>query len=173
MVVRAHTTPRPDETARATTTDRSTPASSSPSSSPSPSSAPPSPPGTVQDWARGRRIPVDARLAQRGDEARRALDAAAPDAGPDEQLLHELAARQLPLVLQLHEIEEQLATRLGLVMDDPKLAVVVVRVLRETVAIASATSKRVQSTLTAASALRAQRRFLVLHRRTLESHDED
>lgn len=169
MVVRAHTTPRPDETARATTTDRSTPATSSPS----PSAAPPLPPGTVQDWARGRRIPVDARLAQRGDDARRALDAAAPDAGPDEQLLHELVARQLPLVLQLHEIEEQLATRLGLVMDDPKLAVVVVRVLRETVAIASATSKRIQSTLTAASALRAQRRFLVLHRRTLESHHED
>lgn len=170
MVVRAHTTPGPHETARATTAGRSTPPSSSAAG---PSPAGPSPPGDVQDWARGRRVPVDARLAQRGEEARRALDAAAPDSGPDERLLHELVARQLPLVLQLHEIEEQLATRLGLVMDDPKLAVVVVRVLRETVAIASATSKRIQSTLTAASALRAQRRFLVLHGRTLESNHED
>lgn len=119
-----------------------------------------------------RRLPVDEHLAKRGDEARRALDEAAPSAAADERILHELVAKQLPVALMLHDLEAQLAVRLGLVIDDPKLALAVAKTLRETIAMASAMSKRIQSTLSTAATLRAQRRFLALHGRLPESKSD-
>ncbi len=109
------------------------------------------------------RLPLDESLAAKGDQARRALDSASPEAAPDERILHELVAKQLPIVLLLHELEEQLAIRIKLSLDDPRLAFAVAKVLRETVMMASAMSKRVQGTLSTAASLRAQRRFLAVH----------
>jgi hypothetical protein len=134
---------------------------------------PPEGPGSKPTPARsGRRLPLDERLVERGREARRALDQVCPDAAPDERILNELVAKQLPVALLLHELEEQLAARIMVVMDDPRIALAVAKVLRETAAMASAMTKRVQSTLSTAASLRAQRRFLTLHGRAPESKND-
>lgn len=119
-----------------------------------------------------RRLPLDERLVERGRAAREALDEVCPDAAPDERILNELVAKQLPIALLLHELEEQLAARIMIVMDDSRMALAVAKVLRETAAMASAMSKRVQSTLSTAASLRAQRRFLTLHGRAPESKND-
>lgn len=139
---------------------------------PTPSQSAAVPPEAVREHPRLRRLPVDERLLKRGSEARRALDEAAPAAAADERILHELIAKQLPIALMLHDLEEQLAARLGVVVDDPKLALAVAKILHETVVMASAMSKRIQSTLSTAAALRAQRRFLVLNGRASGSSDD-
>lgn len=119
------------------------------------------------------RLVFDEELAARGADAWRALDATSPDAAADERILHELAAKQFPLALLLHELEAQLATRMVLVMDDPRLALALAKVLEQTVSMASAMSRRVQATLSTAASLRAQRRFLKIHGRAPVSRDED
>ena len=112
--------------------------------------------------ARTRRLPLDEKLVSRGHAAQQALDEVCPGGAADERILHELVAKQLPIALMLHDLEEQLATRMMNLMDDPSLALAVVRVLRETSILASAATKRIQSTLSTASSLRAQHRFLTL-----------
>jgi hypothetical protein len=111
---------------------------------------------------RTRRLAIDEKFVSRGDAAQQALDEVCPGAAADERILHELVAKQLPIALMLHDVEEQLALRMMNLMDDPGLALAVVKVLRETATLASAATKRVQSTLSTAASLRAQRRFLTL-----------
>lgn len=134
-----------------------------------PSGDPPKPKSTP---TRPVRLPIDERLVERGQAARKALDEVCPDAAPDERILNELVAKQLPVALLLHELEEQLAARMMAVMDDPRLALAVAKVLHDTAAMASAMSKRVQSTLSTAASLRAQRRFLALHGRAPEAKSD-
>lgn len=105
---------------------------------------------------------MEARITARGTAAQQALDQASPDAAADERILHELVAKQLPIALMLHELEEQLASRIMGVMDEPHLALAVSKVLHETCMLASAMTKRIQGTLSTAASLRAQRRFLAL-----------
>lgn len=112
--------------------------------------------------ARRRRLAIDPHVSGRGTAARQALDESSPDAAADERILHELVAKQLPIALMLHDIEEQLAMRILNLMDDPRLALAIAKVLHETSILASATTKRIQSTLSTAASLRAQRRFLKL-----------
>lgn len=139
--------------------------------------APPEPPPAASPAAttaplRTRRLPIDEKLVSRGDAAQRALDEVCPGGAADERILHELVAKQLPIALMLHDLEEQLATRMLNLMDDPRLALAIAKVLRETAVMASAMSKRVQATLSTAASLRAQRRFLTLHGRVPESNRE-
>lgn len=121
------------------------------------------------DTLRARRLPIDEEVLERGRAARRALDDASPDAAADERILHELVAKQLPVALMLHELEEQLAVRMLTIMDNPQLVLAVAKILRDTSMIASSMSKRIQAILSTAASLRAQRRFLGLHARAQES----
>lgn len=119
-----------------------------------------------------RRVPIDRELTTRGEEARRALDEVCPAAAADERILHELVAKQLPIALMLHDLEEQLVGRMLTVMDNPQLVLAVAKILRETCTMSSVMTKRIQSILAAAASLRAQRRFLTLQGRAQESRDD-
>lgn len=168
----SHSFPKPDDVPALLRDAGTAPPPERRSAEPAPRQSGAVPPEAVKEPPRLRRLPVDELLMKRGGEARRALDEAAPAAAADERILHELVAKQLPIALMLHDLEEQLAARLGVVIDDPKLALVVAKILHETVAMASAMSKRIQGTLSTAAALRAQRRFLVLHGRASGSSDD-
>lgn len=126
-------------------------------------------PARHADALRSRRLPIDDTILERGHAARRALDEVSPDAAADERILHELVAKQLPVALMLHDLEEQLAVRMLTLMDNPQLVLAVAKILRDTSTIASSMSKRIQAILSTAATLRAQRRFLALHQRAPES----
>jgi hypothetical protein len=101
-----------------------------------------------------------------------ALDEVCPAAAADERILHELVAKQLPIALMLHDLEEQLVARMLTLMDNPQLVLAVAKILRETVTMSSAMSKRIQAILSTAASLRAQRRFLALQGRAQESRGD-
>ena len=124
---------------------------------------------TRGDAVRSRRLPIDDEVLERGRAARRALDDASPEAAADERILHELVAKQLPVALMLHDLEEQLAVRMLAIMDNPQLVLALAKILRDTSVIASSMSKRIQASLSTAASLRAQRRFLALHQHAPES----
>lgn len=121
---------------------------------------------------RARRLPIDDELVSRGKAARVALDEACPAAAADERILHELVAKQLPVALMLHDLEEQLVARMQTLMDSPQLVLAVAKILRETVTMSSSMSKRIQAILSTAASLRAQRRFLTLQGRAQESRGD-
>lgn len=136
------------------------------------SSGTPEPAPSTSPLSRARRIPIDETLTSRGEAARLALDELCPAAAADERILHELVAKQLPIALMLHDLEEQLVARMLTVMDDPQLVLSVAKILRETCVMSSAMSKRIQAILSTAASLRAQRRFLTLQGRAQESRGD-
>lgn len=142
------------------------------STPPSFSTGTPEPAPSAQAPSRARRLPIDTELVSRGEQARRALDDVCPAAAADERILHELVAKQLPIALMLHELEEQLVARMLTLMDNPQLVLAVAKILRETVTMSSAMSKRIQAILSTAASLRAQRRFLAVHGRAPESRGD-
>lgn len=121
------------------------------------------------DAVRSRRLPIEDDVLERGRAARRALDEVSPEAAADERILHELVAKQLPVALMLHDLEEQLAVRMLAMMDNPQLVLALAKILRDTSVIASSMSKRIQAILSTAASLRAQRRFLAIHQHAPES----
>jgi hypothetical protein len=89
----------------------------------------------------------------------------AADAPPDEAVLAKLASGEMATALELQTLQAHLARRATLGIDDPTLMLTLVRVLREMMPALTATTKRVCMTLSTASSLRAQRRFLQLNAR--------
>jgi hypothetical protein len=82
------------------------------------------------------------------------------DVAPDERVLLRLVAEQGTLLHRIWQIEDKLAGRLDQVIDQPHLAVCVGRVLRDTVRIGNAVSRRVADALATASLLRGRRQLL-------------
>lgn len=79
-----------------------------------------------------------------------------------ERLLHELVASEVGVALQLVDVEAGLASLLSKTVADPKLAIEVAKVFRETVALSAAVRRRMEGCLSAAATLRAQRILLNL-----------
>jgi hypothetical protein len=94
-------------------------------------------------------------------------------APPDERILRELAAAEVPLALRLLDVQRQLADRLYVLVDHPTQALMLAKVFREVVGASTVVTKRVQSMLGAAGNLRAQRRFLRLRENTTDGSDDE
>jgi hypothetical protein len=110
-------------------------------------------------------VPLHPAFVARGQQALKELEAASPDAGADERILHRLVADQVAVAAALMEAQSQLAARLTLLIDDHKRMAGVSKVLRDVVMVTSSISKRVEGALGVAASLRAQRRFLANHGR--------
>lgn len=87
-----------------------------------------------------------------------------PGAMPDERILLELAASQLPLVERLEDAQAKACERLVKLIDQPNAALAFARLLREVTSLHGAIGKRVAELLQAAANLRTQRRFLELNK---------
>ncbi len=99
-------------------------------------------------------------LAAQAQAASTRLRAESPSAGEDELLLYDLVAAEMPVIAALNEVQHELSQRLLEHPDNPKILALLVRVLRDVVAVSTALGRRVEGGLSAASALRAQREFL-------------
>jgi hypothetical protein len=110
-------------------------------------------------------VPLHPVFIARGQEALAALEAASPDAGADERILHRLVADEVAVASALLEAQSQLAARLTLLIDDHKRMAGISKVLRDVVLVTNSISKRVEGALGVAANLRAQRRFLANHGR--------
>jgi hypothetical protein len=110
-------------------------------------------------------VPLDSVHEDEGRKAERELLAQSPDAGADERLLLRLVARSVPTRFQLEELEAQVVRRATILIDNPATVLTLAKVARELVAVTASIQRRMNTALTTASALRAQRRFLSLHER--------
>lgn len=110
-------------------------------------------------------VPLDPVHKEEGRRAERELLAQSPDAGADEKLLLRLVARSVPTRFQLEELEAQVIRRATILIDNPTTVLTLAKVARELVAVTASIQRRMNTALTTASALRAQRRFLSLHER--------
>lgn len=99
---------------------------------------------------------------QRISEASAALESDSPGATCDERMLLKLAATASLTAELIDDAALQLAERLKCVMDDPRLALQVAKVLREVVGLQGSTSRRTGELLLAAATLRGQRKLLEL-----------
>jgi hypothetical protein len=101
---------------------------------------------------------------ERGQQIRRAFEQGGRDADVAERLLEELTAGEVPVALQLQDIEASLTVMLGRAILEPEAAMQIAKVLRETVALSGAVRTRMQNALGAAANLKAQRTFLAAQR---------
>jgi hypothetical protein len=101
---------------------------------------------------------------ERGCQVRKAFEESGSDADVAERLLEELTAGEVPVAMQLQDIEGALVAMLGKAVLEPEPAMQIVKVLRETVALSGAIRTRMQNALGAAANLLAQRRFLANQR---------
>jgi hypothetical protein len=76
----------------------------------------------------------------------------------DEKLLVELAAGAAGLALQVNIAADRLAQVLPVVLEDPKKALAVARVLHDLAVLGNVLVRRVEGTLSTAATLRLQRR---------------
>jgi hypothetical protein len=106
------------------------------------------------------RLPLNPVFVERAKRTRQELDAASPNAGPDERLLHELVSEEIAIVSALFEAEVQLSERLLFLIDNPRLLAHVTKALKDVVHLRNSVTRRIEGALGAASNLRAQRRFL-------------
>lgn len=95
------------------------------------------------------------------------LESFGPDATAPERLLLDLVAQEVPIAMSLVESEMQLAARLEqmLLRDDVKSVVTLAKALRQVSTVCHAVGRRVETVLSTAVALKAQRRLVELHRR--------
>lgn len=99
----------------------------------------------------------DAQHRKRADQLAVELLHDMPGAGADERLLARLVAREAALVERLADLEVQLAERAFLLVDNPAHVLKITKALREAAAVSGAMTRRVESLLATASALRMQR----------------
>ena len=101
------------------------------------------------------------------DRARRArVEFAGSEDGSEvgEQLLHELVAGETAIALQVMDVEGALAALLTKTVTNPAVAMEVARVFREATALSGAIRRRIEGSLNAAAALKAQRVLLAAQR---------
>jgi hypothetical protein len=125
----------------------------SPSKKPPGEDAPPEPSAPLQ-------LPLNPAFVERAKRTRQELNAASPNAGRDERLLHELVSEEIAIASALLEAEGQLSERLLLLIDNPKLLVHITKALKDVVHLRNSVTRRIEGALGVASNLRAQRRFL-------------
>jgi len=101
---------------------------------------------------------------ERGREVRTAFENAGPDADVAERLLEELTASEVPVAMQLQDIEASLVVMLTKAILDPEAAAHIAKLLRETMGLSGAIRTRMTNSLGAVANLRAQRKFLANHR---------
>ncbi|GMV15904.1 MAG: hypothetical protein AMXMBFR56_41280 [Polyangiaceae bacterium] len=82
-----------------------------------------------------------------------------PDADADQCLLHQAVAHDAVLAERLGHVQLLLAERLVALVENPRAASTLARVLRELTSTRAATTRRVQELLLAAAALRSHRRL--------------
>lgn len=80
-----------------------------------------------------------------------------PNAGADEKLLARMAAAEAALFERLEVLQVQLAERAVLMVDQPSLALKLAKTLREMTTVSSSVGRRVESLLSTASVICAQR----------------
>jgi hypothetical protein len=85
------------------------------------------------------------------------------DAPFAEQVLAQLAADEEPVRKRLHDLKNQVVTRLASSLDQPRHALVIAKLLRELVKLSATISHRQQETLVALVAVRTQRRMLAAY----------
>ena len=104
-------------------------------------------------------------FAQRREETRALLLASAPCPSAAESILYDLASREIAVYVELSEAQEKLARDLSeAVTGEIRAALALSKVLREVTQISGAIGRRVEHILGTAASVRAQRRFLELHR---------
>ena len=106
-----------------------------------------------------KKLGLGALHVERGRAARAALDAASPDAGPGEAILHELLGQQVAIALAVLDAQGEVAARLEHFLDDPRKLLMLAKALTELTGISNAIGRRVEGALVTASSLRAQRRL--------------
>lgn len=97
---------------------------------------------------------------QRISEASAALAADSPGATSGERMLLQLAATASLTAELIDDAALQLSERLKCVMDDPRLALHIAKLLREVVSLQGSASRRTGELLLAAATLRGQRNLL-------------
>lgn len=110
-------------------------------------------------------LPLNPAFLERAKRTRQELDAASPNAGRDERLLHELVSEEIAIASALLEAEVQLSERLLLLIDNPKLLAHVTKALKDVVHLRNSVTRRIEGALGVASNLQAQRRLLARSKR--------
>lgn len=100
----------------------------------------------------------------RARQVRAAFARAGDDSDAAERLLLDLVGSETTIALQLQDVESALAVLLSRTVTDPRTALEVAKVLRETVALSNAVRRRVENSLNAAATLKAQRVLLASQR---------
>jgi hypothetical protein len=108
--------------------------------------------------------PADQKLSTYAKQVEREL-LAMGTGHADEALLAKLASGEVSTALALQDLQDRLARRMMVLIDNPKSMLAISHVLRDVNVVLSAMTKRVSGTLTTASTLRAQRRFNETYRR--------
>lgn len=103
--------------------------------------------------------------AARVAEVERTLLLDDPDANADQCLLNQAVAHDAVLAERLGHVQLMLAERLVALVENPRAASTLARVLREVTSTRAATTRRVQELLLAAAALRSHRRLVGAGRR--------
>ncbi len=79
------------------------------------------------------------------------------DSDVGERLLEELVAGETAVAMQLMDVEAALASLLSRTVTDPKLAMEIAKVMRETVGLSGAVRRRMENSLASVATLKAQR----------------
>ena len=112
-------------------------------------------------------LTLSAPNLRRAHEVRVAFEAADDDGDIGERLLEELVSGEVGVALELQNIEGALASLLGKTVTDPRLALEVAKVFRETAGLSSAVRRRIENSLGAVATLRAQRILMSAQRARL------
>lgn len=102
--------------------------------------------------------PVPIHTPRTADEIRDELLSVLDPRAPDEKLLVEMAAGAAGLALQVNIASNRLAQVLPVVLEDPRKAALIAKVLHDLAVVGNTLVRRVQGALSTASTLRVQRR---------------
>lgn len=112
-------------------------------------------------------LTLSAPNLRRAQEVRVAFAAAEDEGDTGERLLEGLVAGEVGIALQLQDIEGALASLLGKTVTDPRLALEVAKVFRETAGLSNAVRRRIENSLGAVASLKAQRVLMAAQRARL------
>jgi hypothetical protein len=99
----------------------------------------------------------------RGAEVRAEFESG-NDGEVGERLLENLVAAEVPIAMQLQDIEAAVAGLLSRSLAHPEVALHAAKLLRESVAVSNAVRLRIERSIGTIASLRAQRRFLAVNR---------
>ncbi len=100
----------------------------------------------------------------RATQIRGTFRSSGDDADVGERLLEELVAGETAVAMQLQDVEAALASLLSRTVTDPRLAMAVAKVMRETVGLSGAVRRRMENSLASVATLKAQRVLMAAQR---------